>query len=661
MLLKLLNDFAISQKLMDNVDNLAFTNSAIRWIISLNCKGNLIGVGPYETQKGRPFSIPQTSQAKNAGGVAEFLVDDITGLFGLDSDPEKGKDKEKQRIKRDTNNSDKYEDYWRQILKAYHETQSLALFSMLEFNRQIKQSPKFLRWGLSTKPKPNEKPAWWLMTASGAEVKLGSDNFTFQVEGFEDFPVNDETLLRPYWRKCFTNELTERDNNAKRGLCLITGDTGVPIAETHIPKISNAPHIQSFGAGIVSFDKPAFSSYGFKKSYNSPSSTKASMGYSIALNYLLSHKDYHFHMGETSVCFWAKNTPQASRLIAQMYNRPSPINIKRFLAQPWTGLDRELIHKDKFYSITLSSNAGRIVIRHWLQITVEEALENFQQWFSDLKIATYGYSTSDNIDDEKDLPPLGISNLACCTVRDKKELQSEILTQLYCAALNRMSPSTNLLKPILNRLYADISKFGLKILETPLPYETVKKIRDSKTPIPPPGESRIALLKLILNRNIKNEDVPVIEPEIFETTDKSYNCGRLLAVLANTQQKAHDFKLEGPGVAERYYGRASSSPGSVLPLLIRLNRHHLNKISKSERFKGDERYIEEHIQNIIALFRPEFENEPPNFPRSLNLQDQGRFAIGFYQQQAADFAARNANKKANDKITEQPQNGDTYE
>jgi CRISPR-associated protein Csd1 len=114
----------------------------------------------------------------------------------------------------------------------------------------------------------------------------------------------------------------------------------------------------------------------------------------------------------------------------------------------------------------------------------------------------------------------------------------------------------------------------------------------------------------------------------------------LLAILAAAQDKSHDYKLEGAGVAERYFGTASSSPGSVFPLLLRLNRHHLDKISKSNRFAGHERFIGEQIQGVCALFRPTKPGLPPMFPRTLDLQAQGRFALGFYQQMAADTAAR---------------------
>jgi len=62
---------------------------------TLDSEGNLIGAGVQETagnkNRGKEYSAPQTSQSKNAGGIAEFLADNLTGLFNLDTDPEKTK------------------------------------------------------------------------------------------------------------------------------------------------------------------------------------------------------------------------------------------------------------------------------------------------------------------------------------------------------------------------------------------------------------------------------------------------------------------------------------------------------------------------------------------------------------------------------------------
>ena len=85
MLLLHLNDFATSRNLLDN---LAFKSKAVRWIITLDHAGNLLGPGPVETEgekkRGKEFNCPQTTRPKVAGGVAEFMADGITAVFGLD-------------------------------------------------------------------------------------------------------------------------------------------------------------------------------------------------------------------------------------------------------------------------------------------------------------------------------------------------------------------------------------------------------------------------------------------------------------------------------------------------------------------------------------------------------------------------------------------------
>ncbi|MCS7064306.1 MAG: type I-C CRISPR-associated protein Cas8c/Csd1, partial [Methylacidiphilales bacterium] len=224
--------------------------------------------------------------------------------------------------------------------------------------------------------------------------------------------------------------------------------------------------------------------------------------------------------------------------------------------------------------------------------------------------------------DNEAIPPLAIFRLASTTVREAKDLPPDVPTQLYRAALEATAPSTALIKPILHQLHSRLARD-----------EHYNLLSD---------ESRFALLKLILNRNRNNNTMEIKTRLTTDTDDPAYNCGRLLAVLAAAQDKAHDYKLEGPGVAERYFGTASVSPASVFPLLLRLNRHHLNKISKSERFAGHERFLQEQIQNILSLFKPQQSGKPPAFPRTLDLQAQGRFALGFYQQAAEDHAARKA-------------------
>jgi CRISPR-associated protein Csd1 len=632
MLLKLLYDLAQSRGLLDD---LAFAPKTVRWIIELDGDGNLVGAGVQATgddKRGKEFSCPQTTRRKVAGGVAEFLVDGLTSVFGLDPDPEAPMSP-KKRADRDANNADKFADFWRQIEEAHQATAHSALKAVLAFRQRLDEfRPKLLRRGKAPSATPDAKPAWWLRTASGSEVKLGPDNFTFRVNG--QLLVEDDTL-RAWWRNVHASEIKAAREAYSKGLCLISGENAVPLAPTHNPKIKGVPNTPAFGAAIVSFDKPAFASYGFNQSLNAPASDEAATAYCVALNWLMGHTDHFVRLGPTTLCFWAKDNEATSGFFAKLLNRPDPKSVAQFLRSPWSGIERELARRDRFCAVTLAGNSGRIVVKHWLQVTLDQAVQNFLQWFSDLELFVpsqpqVGGSKrrrppcDSAVTDNESIPPLAIFRLACATVREAKDLPPDVPSQLYRAALEGTAPSTALIKPILDQLHSRL-------------------VRDKHYNLFF-DESRFALLKLILNRNRKDNTMEIKPRLTADTDDPAYNCGRLLAVLAAAQAKAHEYKLEGAGVAERYFGTASVSPASVFPLLLRLNRHHLNKISKSERFAGHERFLQDQIQGILTLFKPEQPGKPPVFPRTLDLQAQGRFALGFYQQSAEDDAARKAAK-----------------
>ena len=335
MLLQHLNDFASSRKLLDN---LAFKSKAVRWIITLDDAGNLVGRGPVETEgekrRGKEFSCPQTTRPKVAGGVAEFMADGITAVFGLDTDPEKSMS-EKKRKGRDENNRDKYDDFWTQIEQAHKKMTDPLLKALLAFKSEPGRVPSFLRWGVSSDAKPKEKPAWWITKANGEEVKLGPDNFSFRVEG--QLLIEDTAYIRPFWRRQFEKETEAHEADAPRGLCLVTGESDQPIALTHNPKVQGVPNTQAFGAAIVSFDKDAFASYGFEQSLNASTSTRAATAYCTALNAMLDREDHSIRLGQASCCFWTRNETDATSAWGALLNQANP---KAVAGLPEVPLDR---------------------------------------------------------------------------------------------------------------------------------------------------------------------------------------------------------------------------------------------------------------------------------------------------------------------------------
>lgn len=630
MLLQALSEFYERATQGDSplIDEPAFNPKAIRWIIPLDREGNVEGIGlietPKEKNRHKEFKrAPRGTRAKNAGGVSEFLADGLAAVFGLEGDPEASEPNERKRARQVENLRAKHEDFWRQIKQAFETLNDERFAALLHFAERYLAPDEtgrpripFLRWGKSDEADKSEKPSWWVKTSTGTEAKLGPDNFTFQVD---DEILIESEAVHDYWRQTFIAEMEASEGSAIRGLCLVTGNANAPIMATHLPKIGGVPGATPTGALLVSFDKESFTSYGFDKSYNAPVSAAAVTAYANALNFLLRDHDHSLRIGNTALCFWARQSEEVTRRMSRLLDRPRPEAVREFLRAPFTGdADRASLKYDRFYSVMLGGNAGRVVVRHWMQTTVERAVENFSQWFVDLDITPYAPV---NDKENETSPPLSLYRLALTTVREAKDLQPETMTQLYRAALEGSAPSLMLAKKIVNRFNVDLVRDGLNALR---------------------NLSRFALLRLIINRNRK-EDEPMIEPALSDTEDTAYNCGRLLAIFDDLQMAAHDYKLEGAGVIERYYGAASSAPNTAFGILWRLHQHHLKKLARTgDNGRAKAEAIKRKIEEIACRFRQRDPRFPPEFPRAFDMRAQGRFALGFYQQKAAERQARTA-------------------
>ena len=605
MLLQALYDYAHSRNLLDD---LAFAPKAVRWIIDLDADGNLIGTGPVDTsddgKRGKIFSCPRTSKNKNAGGVAEFLAEGLPALFGQDGDLKKlNKLSDSKRKAREDNNAAKRLAFRALLVSCAQVIPSVK--ACVLFLDGVNDIPSFLSLKDDT---------WWLAPAAGESVKLGADNFSFRVDG--NLLLEDPTV-RDWWRRQYQAEIEETARKASKGRCIVTGKAGQPILDTHTIKIMRVPGGQSTGASLVSFDKPAFQSYGFENSRNCPTSQEAADAYCTALNDLVGSDDTSLRIGNVVLCFWAKETLKAGSLMSRLLNRPNLQNVASFLKSPWSGLEREPPKDDTFYSVALKGCAGRVAVSQWMQEPIEQAARNLQRWFSDLYLSvparppsSKGKKNSAKGDGKDAFNPLSIYWLARSTVRDE-DPRPETVTQLYRAAVGDDAPSILLISPILRRLCAQLTDKDYRLI-----YD----------------ESRFALLKLILNRNRKDSDMEIKPTLTADTTDSAYNCGRLLAVLSATQRKAQGYPKGFTGVAERYFASASTSPASIFPMLLQLNRHHLDKIRKS---CDGNAYEETVIRDILSHLHPA-DGATPAFPPHLDLKGQGRFAIGFYQQQAED-------------------------
>lgn len=655
MLLTALCDYAKTRRLLDD---LPLQTRTLHALIAIDESGKLRQdwLTPLSQSDAKGKEIPGLGYllprfpGENNGGKAYFLAEGSVAVFGRD------KKSGSPIAAFGKNNSTKaFHHFWSQIEAALSVTNDPRLAAMLAYKQRYLVEhdglTRFIADFVRMRPKDRGKKQGELefVANTGSNdsdyIVIEKSTFGFSVNGIP-VTLNDENdVLREYWFKqyasqAFSDEPDDEPNDTagnesarKDTLCLVTGETGIAIARSHKPKILGVPGIAA-GGYVVSFARaaPAFSSYGFQMGENSPVSETAAASYALALMELLRDEETHINLGPIAVCSWAKQSPKIGGQMTRMMAKANPVEIAKFLKTPYSGSsDREIINRDRLYTVALTGNAGRVVIVHWLDQTVADAIEHFQQWWDDLQIAPmFSESASSKKKAAKtttaDPPPspFAISGLARATLRESKKqkadkLVGERIVQLFRAALEGTAPPITLLKPILDEFQSALVK------------------DDASKPTFPFNQSRFALIKLILvrffrNKTMRKETDFMPLPQLADTPEPAYNLGRLLAVFEGLQDRYHNFEKKGAGVIERYYGTASSAPAAVFPLLCRLARHHLSKVRKEDESAANR--IDSEIGEILKKFQPDQPGESPKFKRILTLPEQGIFALGFYQQRA---------------------------
>lgn len=114
-------------------------------------------------------------------------------------------------------------------------------------------------------------------------------------------------------------------------------------------------------------------------------------------------------------------------------------------------------------------------------------------------------------------------------------------------------------------------------------------------------------------------------------TNPGYLCGRLFAVLDKIQEDANNLH----SIRERYMNAASTTPATVFATILNLSAHHLENLPNEGWKVKYEKLKQEIIGKISA----------DGFPPHLDLQDQGRFFIGYYHQRQDLFTSKDENNK----------------
>ena len=511
------------------IDAPGWAPSKISYALYLDENGKLIQVVPTmeEVPKGKktvlqPQSKPLPAAVKRTVGIAaNFLWDNSSYLLGID---QKGKPERSREC-------------FAAAARLHHEildgVDSPVAHAILTF---------FDTW------KPENAAEHPALAGQLNEITAGG-NLLFRVD--ETYPQKDAAICEA-WRRYRESSA----DDAVRMQCLVTGGED-EITAVH-PSVKGVRDAQSSGAALVSFNAPAFCSYGHEQNFNAPVGKYAAFAYTAALNHLLADKENVQLIGDTTVVCWAEGAEDVyqdfgmAALFGGEKAGLSDNDLRAALKRLADGLPCEDLGIDPnrpFYILGLAPNAARLSVRFFLRDSFGALMKNINDHYERLEIAGAKY------------PTLTLWGLLSATARDpKKQVPSPILSGATARAVFSGTPyPVSLMEAVLLRIRA----------EQNVTWE------------------RAAILKAYLIKNNERKDDHSMFSEVTsvqlneDCNYTPYLLGRLFRVMEEIQLASTGWNVNR-SIKDSYFNSAASTPLSVFGKLFALSNYHLKKLMRDK-------------------------------------------------------------------------------
>ncbi len=430
------------------------------------------------------------------------------------------------------------------------------------------------------------------------EEIISGSNLVFMIDGEY---VHEDPDIMQFWE-----EYSRQSGTGPEGVCLVTGRRE-EIARIH-GTIKGVRGAQSSGAALVSFNAPAFESYGKEQSFNAPVGTYAAYAYTTALNYLLSDRSHGTTIGDTAVVYWSEEGDERYQNIFACVSEPTMENqeivdgvFKNLVegkAVAVQDVKDSLDMEKRFYILGLAPNAARLAVRFFYQDSFGNILKHIKEHYDRMEIVR---PAADAVE------YLGIWRMLQETVnkksRDKKPVPSMSGT-VYRSIISGSRYPATLYQAVLGRIRAEQDDGDSRI------YKITR------------GRAAIIKAYLLKNGNIREEITMALNEDSNNT---AYILGREFAVLEAIQEEAN------PGInatiKDKYFNSACATPAAIFPILFKLKNSHIKKMNNGAK----EIYYEKMLCDLQGRLTVA-EGQRAACPRRLTLEEQGMFILGYYHQ-----------------------------
>lgn len=468
------------------------------------------------------------------------------------------------------------------------------IYTLFPDNQTIKSIYNFYELGQQHILEAMQNDPLWGEITKNLNKKYST--FSFLVEGDTEIAASQRTLMN-----------FDSDNKLVTGnICLITGKK---VQTVEITTATMIPGSQAT-AKLVAFQvNSGYDSYGKSKGYNAPISEEAEFAYTTALNHMLRNDSHNkFLLGSRTFVFWASSNSEAAQKSeeclfdlfkkAEKEENDDPNKRIELVQSTFMSIYNGKLptsKDDKFYILGLAPNAARIAVIYWKELPLREFAGLITRHFEDMSI----------IDTRKEKKPyVGLHSMLSTITPGGKS--SDATPNLPDAVV----------KSIFQGLPYPASLFQA----------CVRRIRAEQSI----NITRAAIIKAYLNRLNDNNNQKIKYMLDKENQNQGYLCGRLFAVLDKIQEEAYKIHT----IRERYMNAASATPAMVFSTILNLSAHHLEKLNV-----GRQIMYEKLKHEIISKL------DANGFPTHLDLQDQGRFFVGYYHQRQDLFTSKVDNQE----------------